>query len=428
MNEDRYRTTSWNAGEVRRSAGEPPDAQRSPRQPEEEPRPARQQPARPRKKRRRKKRTNPFLALLLWIAIVAAGSVICASVGWMLANDFAALNKPMREAEFQVTEELVKEVVEETQENGSVKEVTHYDMAKVAAALKEKGLIEYEWFFRLFCKFYDADVKITQGTFTLNTDMDYMALIRNMRTRGGAAVTVDVSIPEGFTVAQIIHLLAENGVGTVEDLTEVAENYVFDNKDYPFVDNENLGDISRLEGYLFPDTYTFYVGGRPELAFTAMLKNFDAKVFSNEDFADLFAGSAYGLDDIITIASLVERETDGSDREKIASVIYNRLENDGETGHLLQIDASLVYAAGRPITQADYTGLDSPYNLYQHTGLPPTPIGNPGVAAVRAALQPEETDYYFYVLMDGKHVFSETLAQHNKNVAAAQAAAQEAEN
>ncbi|MCI9445398.1 MAG: endolytic transglycosylase MltG [Oscillospiraceae bacterium] len=419
MNEDRYRTTSWNAGEVRRAAGEP--QQSGERQPEAGPRPAA---PRPKKKRRRKRRTNPFLALLLWIVIVAASSVICASVGWMLANDFAALNKSPLEVKFQVTEDMIAEVTRETQDDGTVEEVTHYDMGKITAALKEKGLIEYDWFFRLFCRFYNADTKITEGTFTLNTNMDYMALIRNMRTRGGSAVTVDVSIPEGFTVAQIIDLLAENGVGTVEKLTDVAENYVFDQSVYPFVNNEDLGDISRLEGYLFPDTYNFYVGGQPELAFTSMLKNFNSKVYSNEDFTDLFNESAYSLDEILTIASLVERETDGSDRAKIASVIYNRLNNDGETGHLLQIDAALVYAAGRSITQEDYTSLDSPYNLYQHTGLPPTPIANPGIASIRAALQPEETNYYFYVLVGDKHVFSETLSQHNKNVAAAAAAAE----
>jgi len=420
MNEDRYRTTSWDADEVRRT--EPHGKQKS--EPEGRPRPT---PPR-QKKRRKKKRTNPLLAILLWAAFVGVASVICASVGWMLANDFAALNKPYQEVEFQVTEDLVAEVAQETQDDGSVKEVTHYDMGKIASALKEKGLIEYDWFFRLFCKFYHADTKITEGTFTLDTDMDYMALVRNMKSKGGSAVTVNVSIPEGYSVSQIIALLAENGVGTVEKLTDVAENYVFDKSEYPFVNNEDLGSVSRLEGYLFPDTYNFYVGGRPELAFASMLKNFNAKVYNNEDFTDLFADSSYSMDEILTIASLVERETDGSDRGKIASVIYNRLENEGETGYLLQIDAALVYAAGRPITQADYTELDSPYNLYQHTGLPPTPIGNPGIAAIRAALQPEETDYYFYVLVGDKHEFSETLAQHNKNVAkAAEAAAKAAE-
>lgn len=412
--EDRYHTTSWDGDQVaRRTPSEPPRRQESAQRPA----------AQKSNKKRKKKRTNPLLALLLWLAIVAVSSAVFAGIGWMLANDFAALNKPKKEVSFQVTEDFVSEVVEEKQEDGSTKEVTHYDMKKIAQALKEEGLIEYDWFFRLYAWFSHADTKLTEGTFTLDTDMDYMALIRNMRTRGGSAETVDVSIPEGYTVQQIIDLLAEKGVGSVEALTDVAENYVFE--DYDFVDNENLGSISRLEGYLFPDTYNFYVGARPELAFSSMLSNFNTKVYNNEDFLELFDASQYNLHEIITIASLVERETDGSDREKIASVIYNRLENDGETHYLLQVDAALVYAAGRPITQEDYNTLNSPYNLYQHTGLPPTPISNPGLASIRAALQPADTSYYFYVLgAEEKHVFSETLEQHNRAVAAAQAAAQ----
>ena len=221
---------------------------------------------------------------------------------------------------------------------------------------------------------------------------------------------------------KIIELLTEKGVGSVEDLTETAQEYVFD--DYPFIDNENLGSISRLEGYLYPDTYNFYVGGNVDLAFDSMLKNFNTKVYENEDFAALFEASDYSFQEIITIASLIEKETDGTDRENIASVIYNRLENAGETAYYLQIDASLVYAAGRPVTQADYETLDSPYNLYQHTGLPPTPIANPGSASIKAALQPADTDYYYYVLgADGTHVFSRTLKEHEKAKAAAEAAA-----
>lgn len=412
-NEDRYHTTSWDGREVQRQMQ--PDSSSRQQDPFH--------PAEPgKKKKKKKRRTNPFLGFILWVAIVAASSAICAGVGWMLANDFAALNKTYREVDFEVPEEWVSEVAMEKQENGGEKEVTHYDMTAVSKALKSAGLIEYDWFFRIFCKFYHADTKITQGTFSLNTDMDYMALVRGMRSRGGTAVTVDVAIPEGYTVSQIIDLLAENGVASAEDLTETAQNYVFE--EYAaFVDNDNLGNISRLEGYLFPDTYNFYVGGRPELAFSSMLSNFQNKVYNNEDLADLFGQSAYSFEDIITIASLVERETDGSDRDKIASVIYNRLENAGETNYLLQIDAALVYAAGRAITQEDYTSLDSPYNLYQHTGLPPTPIANPGIASIQAALNPADTNYYFYVLdAEGKqHVFSETLAQHNAAVAAAQA-------
>lgn len=90
----------------------------------------------------------------------------------------------------------------------------------------------------------------------------------------------------------------------------------------------------------------------------------------------------------------------------------------GETAHLLQIDASLVYAAGREITEDDYQTLDSPYNLYTHQGLPPTAIANAGKASIAAALQPDDTSYYFYVLNPDtqRHVFSRTLAEHNANL------------
>ncbi len=411
-NDGRYHTTDWDAGSVEREA-----AQRNAAgAPEHAPRPA--APAgtgEPRKKKKKKRRVNPLLAIILWLAIVGSSSAVLAGVGWLLANDFAALNKPYREVTFKVPEEWVAS----TELDGDGGEVTLYDMGQVAAALKENGLIEYPWFFKLFCRFYHADQKITQGAFTLNTDMDYMALVRNMRTRGDSAVTVDVTIPEGYTVKQIIDLLAEKEVGSVEDLTETAANYAFE---FDFLAGESKGSVSRLEGYLFPDTYNFYVGGKPELAFNAMLSNFKTKVADNEDLAELLEASQYTLKDIVTIASLIEKETDGGDRENIASVIYNRLANDGETHFLLQIDAALVYAAGRPITQTDYTTLDSPYNLYQHTGLPPTPIASPGISSIRAALLPAETDYYFYVLgPDDKHIFNETLAGHERTLAELQA-------
>ncbi len=415
MNDDRSHTTSWDAREVRRQAASGQSRPRSDSAP---------QGTAKKKKKKKKKRMNPILAIVIWVVIVAVSSMVFASVGWMLANDFCSLNKNggvYEEISFKVEEDWIKEVVTETNEDGETEEVTYYDMDKVAGALKEKGLIQYKWFFRLFAWFYHGDRKIEEGTYTLNTQMDYMALIRYMRptTSDAKAETVNVTIPEGYSVARIIDLLAENGVGTVEDLTETAANYVFE--DYDFVDNTDLGNASRLEGYLFPDTYNFYVGGRPERAFKSMLSNFKSKVLDNGELVELFEAAearGYDLSKIINIASLIERETDGSDRANISSVIYNRLENDGETHYLLQIDASLVYAAGREITQADYTGLDSPYNLYLHTGLPPTPICNPGLSSIGAALSPASTKYYFYVKgADGKHIFNETLAGHNRTLA-----------
>lgn len=396
-NDDRYHTTSWDARQVQSQSG----GQRGGEMPKK-------------KKKKAKRRMNPLLAVVLWVVFVVAASYLLASMGWKWANDLCALNKEYREAEIEVTEEWVDRVETVTDDDGSTQTVTYYDMKKAAEELKDSGLIEYKWLFRLFAWAYKGDQKINTGTYSLNSDMDYMALIRGMRSSGGAAVTVEVTIPEGYSVQQIIDLLVSNGVASVEDLTDAAANYEF--QDYAFLDDDELGSISRLEGYLFPDTYDFYVGANPVYALDAMLSNFNRRVYNNEDLTTLFEEAearGYDFDAVITVASLIEKETDGSDREKIASVIYNRLENAGETAYLLQIDAALVYAAGREITQADYTDLDSPYNLYLHTGLPPTAIANPGLASIKAALQPADTNYYFYVLgEDGKHIFNETLAGH----------------
>lgn len=409
-NEDRYHTTSWDGGQVRRqAAGEP------------------SQPSRPSggsgKKKAKKKRTNPFLALLLWVVVVIASSVILAGVGWMLANDLCAFTGADQEVEVVVPAEWFTTTTV-TDEDGNTEEVYLCDIGQVADALQDAGLIQYKWLFRLFAWVYDADEKIDQGAYVLNTNMDYMALVRGMRSTGSSAVTVEVSIPEGYNTQQIFQLLSENGVAPVEELEEAAANYEF--VDYAFLDSDLLGDVRRVEGYLYPDTYQFYVGRSAVAALDSMLSNFNSRVYSNGELTPLFeeaAARGYDFSDIITIASLIEEETDGTDRDKIASVIYNRLERPGETGGLLQIDAALVYAAGRAITQEDYTTLDSPYNLYQHTGLPPTAISNPGMSSITAALQPAETDYYYYLLgADGKHVFSETLSEHQQNVAAASAA------
>ena len=360
-NEDRYHTTSWDGGQVRRqAAGEP------------------SQPSRPSggsgKKKAKKKRTNPFLALLLWVVVVIASSVILAGVGWMLANDLCAFTGADQEVEVVVPAEWFTTTTV-TDEDGNTEEVSLCDIGQVADALQDAGLIQYKWLFRLFAWVYDADEKIDQGAYVLNTNMDYMALVRGMRSTGSSAVTVEVSIPEGYNTQQIFQLLSENGVAPVEELEEAAANYEF--VDYAFLDSDLLGDVRRVEGYLYPDTYQFYVGRSAVAALDSMLSNFNSRVYSNGELTPLFeeaAARGYDFSDIITIASLIEEETDGTDRDKIASVIYNRLERPGETGGLLQIDAALVYAAGRAITQEDYTTLDSPYNLYQPTrACPPSP-------------------------------------------------------
>lgn len=158
--------------------------------------------------------------------------------------------------------------------------------------------------------------------------MDYMALINAMHNSSGGmnTDTVRVTIPEGYTVKQIIDLLAKNGVNTEENLTQAAQTATFN---YDFIDNSS-GDISRLEGYLFPDTYDFYVNEKPESALRRLITNFTTKM--DDDMMAQVEASGHSLKEIVTVASLIEKETAGSDQKTIASVIYNRLTDTGSHG------------------------------------------------------------------------------------------------
>ena len=386
-------TVGWDVDEVRRAV----EAQ------EEELTPRRRQTPQKRTRGRRKRRgmgaAGP-VGCLVWggayALFVVAAATLLACAGWMMASDmFAFRNEP---TEIKATIEIKAED----------------DLGSVASKLHDAGLIRYEWLFKLFARFTKADEKIGLGTYTVNSDMDYHALISAMRSSSGNmnADTVNVMIPEGYTVRQIIALLAEKEVSTEEKLLDAAENGDFT---YSFIDRDS-NSLDRLEGYLFPDTYQFYIGHKPEAALDKLLSNFDRKLTSER--LEEIEQSEFSLKQIITIASLIEKETDGTDQRLIASVIYNRLADTGAHGTygVLNIDAALLYALPDhtgALTNADKE-IDSPYNLYRHAGLPPTPIANPGLKAIDAALEPEQSNYYYYALgKDGKHHFSETLEQHN---------------
>ena len=139
-----------------------------------------------------------------------------------------------------------------------------------------------------------------------------------------------------------------------------------------------------------------------------MLLNFDTKF--TDEMRQAVGETEYSIRDILTIASMIEKETDGNDRARIASVIYNRLERPtDETVGFLNIDATIFYVTGRTVTQADYQGVDSPYNTYLYKGLPPGPISNPGMASIRAAMKPADEGYYYYALGDDNaHHYFET--------------------
>ena len=367
-----------------------------------------------RKKKRRRSSGAKAAAAFLYVLVVIGSAAVLATVGWTWANDLLALNKESAAIKITISEDYFVEV-EETDEEGNAVTVTRADMDKITAQLKEAGVIQYEFLFKLFSWFSNADAKIVEGTYELDTDMDYRALVANMSSSSATRQTVDVTIKEGYTLDQIFEVLEENEVSTVEKLKDTAANYPYK---WDFLQDIPLGDYRRLEGYLFPDTYTFYTGEDPVYVLNKMMNQFHKKM---KEFYDLFETeeNPYSLHDIVTIASMIEKETAGGDQKTIASVIYNRLEHPaGETAGLLQIDATLVYINGGKVpTEAD-KAIDSPYNTYLYAGLPAGPISNPGMEALYAAIEPANTKYYYYVLNPetGLHEFSKTYAEHQKLV------------
>lgn len=347
--------------------------------------------------RRTRRYKTGCLGGLMYFGFVLCVSVILASLGWLAANDVLSLNKPIVSAEI---------TVDDPGEGRNV------DIEKIAQQLHEKGIIEYKGLFKVFSRFADADEKIDPGTYELNSGLDYRALVAGMQQYTGWSgvyrETVKVMIPEGKTVRESFEILAQNGVCSADKLMEAAAELDFD---YDFLADNPLEGEKRLEGYLFPDTYEFYVDSEPRSVIEKLLDNFDSKV-TDEMFRQAEA-MGYSMHDIITVASLIEMEAGtNEERATIASVIYNRLNSNYYP--YLQIDASVIYALGERKEEITYNDrmINDPYNTFMYEGLPPGAIANPGLASIRAALAPEETGYYFYALgKGGSHEFFSSYTQ-----------------
>ena len=292
-------------------------------------------------------------------------------------------------------------------------------VADITNVLKEDGVIQYDWLFKLYAKYSGRASGLQYGDFTLRSGMDYNTILKTLSVQQVKRKTITITFPEGYTAVAIAQKMEENGLCSVDDFLACANGE--DGSDFSQYDFWNAipdteGRLMKCEGYLFPDTYEFYKNHNAKNALGKLIDAFADRI-DEDAFASSKAKSmGYSMKDVVIIASLIEKETDGTDQRDIASVIYNRLQKPGETAGLLQIDASLLY--GLPdhtgaITNAD-KAVDTPYNLYLHKGLPPTAIANPGSAALKAAMDPNDTDYYYYALgTDGKHHFSKTLSEHN---------------
>jgi UPF0755 protein len=286
----------------------------------------------------------------------------------------------------------------------------------VARNLKQIGLIEDPEIFRRVSQVMRADKDIQVGVYTLRPSMTVQEII--LELRHGRVPTVIVTIPEGWRMEQIAELLEQSGVTSAAEFLRVANQ---PRTDYQFLTDRPDGTPMHLEGFLFPDTYQMPLNSPAENVVEVLLQNWDRRVSS--ELRAQAAEHGLTLYEIITLASIVEREAVlAEERTLIAGVFWNRL----RIGMRLQADPTVSYAKGYNIEQGRWwTGMlmeeaetvNSPYNTYLHAGLPPGPICSPGLAAIRATIEPAETEYMFFRSKgeDGSHVFAVTYEEHLRN-------------
>lgn len=361
-----------------------------------------------------------ILSTVVWLVLIVAIGVSLGRVLWVCCADVMAFGKEAQKVTITITEDDTIETI--------------------SKKLGQANLVRYPGLFQFFAEITGKDENISAGTFTLNSQLDYNAMINAMVNYGSKREVVDIMFPEGYNCAQIFKLLEKNNVCTVAELEEYAANGEL--SDYWFLEGVARGDKYSLEGYLAPDTYRFYTNDEPRRVLEKFLNEFDSRFTDimkenfetiKKQYADRLRSKGFSsayieentltLHQVVTLASVIEKETSSEGESyDIASVFYNRLVNPNILS--LGADATVYYAVGdyfgeiKELT-AEHLAVDSPYNTRKNKGIPPGPICNMGVHSLYAALEPNDTNYHYFVYDSNKgaHRFAVTQSEHLQNVA-----------
>jgi len=358
-------------------------------------------------KSRNYKKIRRIMAFLLIFSVMISIIIISATISYdyVMKNHIDAGSK----SEIVIDE---SEGVEFFIERGAT-------TSQIAKKLAEQGLIKNETVFKLLSKINGFDGTYRSGTHIVNDKLTYDEM---MRVLSSNPVTRKVMIPEGKTFTQIVDILYNNKI--IKDKESFIKCANTDEFDYDFLKNLPEREY-RLEGYLFPDTYEYDYNASDREIITKMLDNFDRNF--KEQYREMIADLPVEMtmDDVVILASIIEREAKNpDDRHIIAGVLYNRLGNKDPSLRRLQVDATIQYIYLKRtgsykdrLLYEDYE-IEDIYNTYLHEGLPPGPICCPGEASIRAAVNPDDTPYLFYVAKgdgSGGHAFARTYQEHKAN-------------
>lgn len=308
--------------------------------------------------------------------------------------------------------------------------------SEVGKLLKAAGVIEYPSMFKLYVQLKKKDnFNVKVGTYTISAAANYDAIISALNPRP-KRTEVTITFTETMTTDDIIDLFVKNGIGTREGFVDAIENYRYDYWFMDWLDKDKLSPdrYYRLDGYLYPDTYRFFSDSKESVAIGKMLSNFNKKF--GEEYKTLCEEKNMTPDQAVILASMIQAEAQRvNDFTYVSAVFHNRLNSATFEGRL-DSDATVQYyfrhTEGKrhdEITPEDLD-TDTPYNTYKYKGLTPGAVCNPSINALRAALYPEENCpyYYFVSRYNGSMLYAKTLAEHNKNIAAAKKEREELEN
>lgn len=354
----------------------------------------------PARKRRKPRRGA---AVLFWLLVIVASSCLLAWFALMSVNDLFGFGKEDRQ-------------IEVTVERGMT-------VTQIASLLEEEGVIDHALTFRLYAAFRKRDTGFLAGDYVLNSKMGYDRIISALQSGDTIKEEVTIIFYEGMSIREMAALLQEKGVCDALEFIAYLENA---DLEFEFVDMlpENPLRFRRLEGYLFPDTYDFYVGENVASVARKFLRNFQNRVFPEIYQEILNAGMT--LDEAVTLASLIQEEASNEEQMgKVSSVFHNRMDNPAAGLPRLQSDVTIHYVERdiKPYQSRIEQQMYDAYNTYVCEGLPVGPICSSGLAAIRAAIHPEDTSYYFFVTdVNGVYYYSKTIGEHYTNVRKAAAA------
>ncbi|NLJ94609.1 MAG: endolytic transglycosylase MltG [Clostridiaceae bacterium] len=363
----------------------------------------------------------------LSIIIIIIAFIFIAFLGFVNGFDYVkAQNERMSNLQDYYLEHNTSPVSEDTVGALQIEIPRAASVDDIATILKENELIDNEFLFKVISKFNGFDGQYQSGTHYLTDELSYDEIMFVL-THAPEAITV--TIPEGFTYKQLQERLIESGLNIdvqyMDDLVRRPNVFL----DYPFVKNLTVHEDREwlLQGYLWADTYKFDSSMDEEAILRVFLNNTLNKL-SNKEYQKRADELGLTMDEVITLASVVQAEGINSEMYKISKVFLNRLEADMNLGSCATINYLRLENDEEPVFWVMQSDLDrfqnNPYNTYAFNGLPPGPINNPGIAAIEGVLWPasEKTwenasNYYFFAADgEGNNVFAQTEEEHFRNV------------